>query len=271
MNPNPASAPPPVLRIVDIDAVLPHEPNDAQRSKPLTKRLRKAKTFTNPPVVGAIDGGKYVLMDGANRHTAMKQLGFEHILVQVADYTTPFVALDVWQHVLVGWDKTRLIDALRQLPQISVESRVSEDGLAKALLRGGPLYSLRPAAAESGRNAALRKVTEAYHRHTTLYRTPLRDPSQIWALYPDAVAILFFAPFEPDDIVDAALQRDWLPPGVSRHIIHGRALKLNYPMSELRGAESLEVKNRALDAWMRAKLEARSLRYYAESIWNFDE
>lgn len=271
MNPNPTSAPPPHLRIVEIDAVLPHEPNDAQRSLPLVERLRNADSFTNPPVVGAIADGQYVLMDGANRHTALKQLGFAHILAQVADYDSAYVGLDVWQHVLVGWDAAGLVTALRGITEISLGESADEQAMAKALLRDGAIHGINLRADSAKRNTALRRVTEAYHQRATLYRTPLTAPEQIWQLYPDAFAIMFFPRFQPRDIIDAALRRDWLPPGVSRHIIHGRALKLNYPMSRLRENAPLDIKNRDLDAWMRAKLEARSLRYYAESIWNFDE
>ena len=34
MNSNPISAPPPDLRIVNVDDVMPHEKSDAQRSQP---------------------------------------------------------------------------------------------------------------------------------------------------------------------------------------------------------------------------------------------
>ena len=43
----------------------------------------------------------------------------------------------------------------------------------------------------------------------------------------------------------------YLPPGVSRHIIHGRALKLNYPMNKLRADLPLEEKNQHLQQWIR--------------------
>ena len=93
----------------------------------------------------------------------------------------------------------------------------------------------------------------------------------IWRLYPDAIALVSFPRYQPRDIIEAAMQRAYLPPGVSRHIIHGRALKLNYPMCLLREDKALDEKNRELDAWMRDKLSQRGLRYYAESTWHFDE
>ena len=269
---NSTSAPPPQLRIVHIDAVLPHETSDLQRSGPLIERLRTAQFFTNPPVVGAAGDGKYVLMDGANRYHSLKHLGFAHILVQVADYQTAFVELGVWQHIAADWNSADFIRQLRQLEAIDIRAGSDSDAVAQIRLREGQTYSIHAAVEGiARRNAALRRIVAAYHGQTTLYRTPLTDPAQIWPLYPTAIALIMFLRYAPQDIIEAALKRAYLPPGVSRHIIHGRALKLNYPMSRLRGDLPLEEKNRQLQQWTQQKLAERSVRYYAEATWQFDE
>ena len=91
-------------------------------------------------------------------------------------------------------------------------------------------------------------------------------------LYPDAIALVLFPPYNAEDIIAAAEHQAFLPPGVSRHIIQGRALKLNYPLHYLENMEtSLEEKNQHLQDWIREKLANRSVRYYAESTYQFDE
>jgi hypothetical protein len=63
-----------------------------------------------------------------------------------------------------------------------------------------------------------------------------------------------------------------LPPGISRHIIQGRALKVNYPLAVLRDQTiSLAEKNEQLSLWIQEKLAKRQVRYYAESSYLFDE
>ena len=42
-------------------------------------------------------------------------------------------------------------------------------------------------------------------------------------------------------------------------------------MLKLREATSLEWKNRELQQWMQRKLSERSIRYYAEATYQFDE
>lgn len=269
---NPTSAPPPKLRIVPLGAVLPHEKSDLQRSEPLIRRLRRAEFFTNPPVVARAGADQYVLMDGANRYHSLKYLGFEHILVQIADYETEFVELGVWQHIVSDWNRADFLRQLRRIDGVQLRAGGDENALAQIQLRAGPTYSVQAAAADiSQRNAALRQVVGAYHQQAVLYRTALSDPTQIWPLYPAGLALVIFPAYRPSDIIAAALNQAYLPPGISRHIIHGRALRLNYPMSRLREDLPLEQKNDQLRQWMRQKLAARGLRYYAEATYQFDE
>lgn len=269
---NPVSVPPPNLRIVGIEAVLPHEKGDFQRSQPLIALLKQADYFTNPPVVADLAGDKYIIMDGSNRHISMKSLGFKHIMVQIAEYDSDFVELGVWQHIVANWDAQRFLRMLDALDQIEVRDGWDSKAAAQVLLRDGPVYSIRAVVDSlAQRNATLRRVVESYHRNAALYRTPLTDPGLIWSMFPSGVALVMFPPYQPQDIIDAALQAAFLPPGVSRHIIHGRALNLNYPMDRLRAPLPLASKNEQLQDWLRAQYAKRSVRYYAEGTYHFDE
>ncbi len=272
MNTNPNSSPLPDLCIVDINDVIPHETGDEQRSRPLMRRLEHAEIFTNPPVVAAINDGKYVLMDGANRHYALKQLGYKHILVQVASYDSPFIKLGVWQHIVADWNARDCLRNLEAIEGTSIRDGWDSSAVAQVLLRDGPVYGVH--ANVDGvfeRNAALRDVVNAYHDHATLYRTPLTDPSQIWSWYPSGVALVMFPTFAPEHVIEAAVRGAHFPPGVSRHIIHGRALNVNYPMQRLREDASVEQKNEVFKMWLQQRLSERSVRYYAEATYQFAE
>ena len=272
MNTNPISSPLPDLCIVDIDDVIPHETGDEQRSLPLMRRLEHAEIFTNPPVVAAIDRGKYVLMDGANRHFALKQLGFDHILVQVANYDSPFIQLGVWQHIVADWNANDCLQNLEAIEGTSIRDGWDSNAVAQVLLRDGPVYGVHADVDDVfERNAALRDVVNAYHDNATLYRTPLTDPTQIWSWYPSGIALVMFPACGPEHIIEAAIKGAFFPPGVSRHIIHGRALNVNYPMQRLRDCEPIEQKNEALKLWLQQRLAERSVRYYAEATYQFDE
>ncbi|MDE2855607.1 MAG: hypothetical protein OXN88_15655 [Chloroflexota bacterium] len=269
---NPVSAPPPNLRIVRVEEVRPHEKGDVQRSQPLMERLRRAEHFTNPPVVAEIAQDNYVLMDGSNRHISLQNLGFKHILVQIADYESDCVELGVWQHIVADWDSQRFMKNLEAMDNIVLKDGWNANAVAHALLRDGPVYSIHAGVDNlKERNATLRQVVESYHNNAALYRSPLTDPALIWTLFPSGVALVLFPPYQPQDIIDAALQAAYLPPGVSRHMIHGRALNLNFPMDGLRSEIPLAEKNQRLQDWLREQYAQRSVRYYAEATYHFDE
>ncbi len=269
---NPISAPSPELRIVRVDAILPHEKSDAQRSKPLMKRLARAEFFTNPPLVAELPDDRYVLMDGSNRHLSMSLLGYKHILAQILDYESDYVELGVWQHVVADWKADRLLRKLDAINHTDIRTGWDGSAVAQILLREGPVYSIHAAAENlTQRNATLANLVNAYHNSASLYRTPLSDPGQIWSLFPSGIALIMFPVYTPAEIIQAAVDGAYLPPGVSRHIVHGRALNVNYPMESLRADAPLDAKNALLQDWLREQYAARSIRYYAESTFQFAE
>jgi hypothetical protein len=82
---------------------------------------------------------------------------------------------------------------------------------------------------------------------------------------------MVFPSYEPVEILELAGGGERIPPGLTRHIIHGRAMRVNYPLEVLRSDGSLREKNAALAAWMQEKLADKQVRFYAESTFLFDE
>ena len=81
----------PDLRILPIELLVEHEYNDVQRTAPLAQRLEEEGLLKNPPVVTPLGGDdpRYVVLDGANRVTALNLLKYPHILAQVVGYESP--------------------------------------------------------------------------------------------------------------------------------------------------------------------------------------
>lgn len=267
------SAPTPTLKILPVECIYPHEEHDSQRSIPLRTRLEQAEFWTNPPIVAPMGSDEYVILDGANRYHTARDLGFHHILVQVASYDSGMVDLGVWQHVVSHWQRVYLIEHLQTLPDLRIEQGWNVSGIAQILLRDGvALWIDGPRNDLHARNALLRQVVAVYRENAKLDRVALDDPAEVWSLYPDGFALFRFPNYRPSDIFAAAQRKAFLPSGISRHIIQGRALRLNYPMSLLRDTTmSLESKNNHLQKWLLEKVEARAMRYYAESTYQFDE
>src|SRR5438067_6678437 len=84
----------PDLRLLPTEALVLHEHADEKRVVRLETRLRTDGFLKNPPIVAAIPGTeKYVVLDGANRTSAVMRLGYPHLLVQVVDYNSDRVQL----------------------------------------------------------------------------------------------------------------------------------------------------------------------------------
>lgn len=268
-----SDAPPPDLRIVLTETLHPHEEHDPQRAVPLIERLETDTVVINPPVVSPMGASQFLILDGANRFHAFAHLNYPHILVQVASYDSGHVELMTWRHLVCNWDAHSFMKHLGSLDNIQLMEGQHARAIAHLIFRDDRVFGLvAPVENTHERNAALRQIVAIYQQNATLQRTALTEPSDIWLLHPDAIAIVEFPQYHPSDIISAARFQAYLPPGISRHIIHGRALRVNYPLADLRSSTtSLREKNEALNKWMQLKLANRQIRYYAEASYQFDE
>lgn len=272
----------PDLRIVPLASLVPHEEHDAQRSEPLTARIAEAGTWLNPPVVAPMGADRFVILDGANRHFALQSLGYQYILVQVVDYESSAVQLDTWYHVVSALSWFEFLRNIREIKGLEVEAAdllsaraalAQRRVLAYVVLRDGQAYTLQSTAHTlAERNRALRQIVDTYKDRGTLNRINTDTLSEARQLHPDAVAIVVFPHYEPVEIVVAARDSAYLPPGITRHVIHGRAMRLHYPLDAFReDGKSLEQKNAELKTWLQELTAHKRVRYYAESTYLFDE
>ena len=73
------------------------------------------------------------------------------------------------------------------------------------------------------------------------------------------------------EVMALARDEELLPTGLTRHLIQGRALRINYPLSILKSDDPVADKNAHLADWLKQKMLAKEVRYYAESTYLFDE
>jgi hypothetical protein len=274
----------PDLRILSTQQLHPHEQHDSQRSSPLIENLRASEYLSNPPIVTLMesdseeDEEQYVVLDGANRWFAFETLGYPHILAQVVSYDDPHVSLGVWNHVISDLPLSELVSSIQQIADIEVVE-AQRDGanrtppLARLLTLDHRRYVITTQSDDvQGRNSRLSDVVAIYQRSAVLHRTTIREPHEVLPLYPQASALMIFPPLQPEDILRAARDGVYLPPGISRHIVQGRAIQVNFPLLILRDEQStLADKNELLRQWIQHKLSSRQVRYYAEATYQFDE
>src|SRR5262249_14916382 len=95
----------PLVRVVDASLLVLHEDAVRGRAARLVEAFRRDGVLRNPPIVSAIPAGtdgRLVVLDGANRVTALLEMGVPHIAAHVVDYGAPEVSVSTWTHYVVG-------------------------------------------------------------------------------------------------------------------------------------------------------------------------
>lgn len=273
----------PTLEFIPVKRLVIHERHDAQRTLPLIRRIRASGVFRNPPVVTPLpDGnGRYMVLDGANRTTALEEMGCPDALVQVVQTGDPGLNLENWSHVVWELSPARFLNAIRNLPGIRLkparegqfipELRTPCDLAAVVSCKGRTYRVCSPTEDLETRVGLLNDLVDSYRTSARLDRTNVRDVSQLAEIYPMFSGLVIFPQFKIEDILQVAGRGSLLPSGITRFTISPRALHVDYPLEELAAYKSLEQKNADLHAWLKAKLERKGVRYYAEATFLFDE
>ncbi len=273
----------PDLHILPTDTLRPHEHHDDRRAAPLAEALRREGVLRNPPVVLRLSGHaeRYAVLDGANRTTAFRQLGMEHVLAQVVHPGDNQVSVETWNQALLQVGEDELVALIRSVQGIDLlasdEDQASADlaegaALASLSLGGGRVLTIAsPNLNLSQRVFGLNRLVQAYHSRARVERTNARDLDEMLAAFPSAAGLMVFPGFTVQDIVEAVSQELLLPGGLTRFMVSPRALRVNYPLAALMAPVRREAKEEALADWLRQKVVGRQVRFYAEATYLFDE
>ncbi len=264
--------PTPDLRFFAARDVLLHEEEDPERVERLVDRLRDEGVLRNPPVAAELGDGRVVVLDGANRVTALKRLGAAFLPVQVVPYHDPAVTLDRWNHLLVALpeelgkglplEEEEAGCASRRLAAGELLAYVRTEGETWAVPRG-------PDLAEGAER--LRRLVASYRGRVAYHRVDSEDLEVLRGRYGQAAALVAFSRFAKADILELARNAARLPAGVTRHVVPGRALRVNLPLEVAFGPGTLEDRNAWLAAWVRQRIREGKVRYYPEPTLLFDE
>ncbi len=265
----------PDLRIVPRAQVHLHEDTDPTRVQRLVARLRTDGVLRNPPIAAPLPEGGFVVLDGANRTSALLALEAPELLVQVIEYGDPAVRLDVWCHLLAQpVDLPGLLRAqglsIREVTPNVAAHRLSERTSACYVLTSSGTVEV-PTSLHHPLAAMLSVVVDAYKATNRIYRVMGADWEALREEYGFVAALVVFPTFTKRDIVDIARAPVKLPTGITRHLIPGRALRVNIPLDVLTTPGDIERKNRWMAEEIHRRLLENRVRYYPESSFLFDE
>jgi hypothetical protein len=271
----------PRLALLPLGDLLEHERHDDQRASPLITRLQESGLLRNPPIVTPLQDGspRYMILDGANRVSALRHLDFRHVAVQVVSPDDPGLKLYTWNHVIWNFDSQDMLSGLNQIEDIStfhgdhIRSHDAEDqSLAKFETGEGDLFSMCTTARDLERRVTLlNAIVDIYRQQASLDRTSEWSVVRLKSAYKNLCGLVIFPKFEIKQILSLAGQGSLLPTGITRFTISPRVLHLNYPLGAMSSDGSLAEKNRHLQEFLKARITQKGVRYYAEATFLFDE
>ncbi len=264
------------LRVVPLERVVCHESVDPKRVSKLATQIEADGVLRSPPLVIAIND-QYLVLDGASRTSALKLLGFQHIIVQLTSVDSG-LELRAWNHIIQDVEGERLIQLLDELPHINL-APVGPDKAAETMFAYGGLCYLKCvdgrafvvyAASDMNRFDALNQFTEAYISNSHVDRTLNDDFISLQHEYRAMTALVAFPEYSVSQVIQATQGR-FFPAGITRFIVPGRVLNLNADLATLKSELSLREKNRWLHELLLQKQSLGQIRYYAEPVYILDE
>ncbi len=265
------------LRVIPMNKIFPHESIDPRRVARLAERIEEEGVLMNPPIVTAV-GDEYVVLDGATRTAAFKQLGYPHIIVQICD-TERGLGLRTWYHVIRDIELEVLLPLLENLPDLTlVETKAEQaddDLFAYAALcylhTADNRVFLVQAATGTNRLDALNLLTETYIAHGRVARTLRKEPDTLKNEFPGFTALVVFPEYTVSQVLQVTLSGRYLPAGITRFLIPGRILRLAADLAVLKADAPLSEKNKWLNDFLAEKQKQSAIRYYAEPVILLDE
>ncbi|GBD06353.1 hypothetical protein HRbin21_00141 [bacterium HR21] len=269
----------PRLQLLALEEVLFHEEVGAERVERLRAQLMQSGLLRNPPIAAPLEHGRFVLLDGATRVTALQRLGCSAIVAQLVDYPGAGVELRTWSHFLPQWELEEFEEHIRRLgfrPHrcSAAQARhalANRAFVAAATMDGEQMLALQPPEGLSVASS-LRRLVHAYASTGTFQRV---SEEEIALLRHQAAqlpgVLVVFPSFTPLEIRQLALSGERLPAGITRHIIAGRLLQVNIPLAELLSPTSMEEKTQWLQQWWHERLRHHRMRYYPEPTFVLEE
>lgn len=273
------------LEVVNTEMVVPHEHIDQKRVRRLVERLEEDGRLVNPPVT-TYWKGRYIILDGATRYSALSQLGYPYVIVQVVQEDQTGFELHTWYHAVSMTEsgdedagQAALTSQLADIEGLMMHSIAAEesrialaelDTICYFIARNGSL-TLATVAPGYNKLDVMSRLVAAYTDWGTVERTLLTDLDRLKAQFPLLAAVAVFPQFKPSEVFDAAAEGRLLPAGLTRFVIPGRILRLNADLARLRKEETLAEKRAWFNEFLAGKLSRSRLRYYQEPVVLLDE
>ncbi len=270
----------PYLKIIPIDQIIFHEEPDVERTSSLEVFIQKDGKLKNPPVVAYYNGNiRSILLDGANRIAALRNLNIKDVLVQYLDLFDPDLLFLHWHHAVERFAKQNFLEKLSAINGLVIEKSTqniiswqeSNNQLSQIQFEDESVYNVIADCDIFKKIDLLKKLTDIYKGFAYMDRVSYTNLSHLKMHYPDFCAVVCFKKFTKEELIQIVEHGKKLPSGITRIILPKRALRLNVPLDILRFDAPVVEKNHWLQERINIQVKDKSIRFYHEPTFLFDE
>ncbi len=267
----------PFLKIVSADSLIFHEQPDDDRLLRLVSRLGRDGVLKNPPIVATYnDNGKFVIIDGANRVTALMKLGYRDLAVQIVNLHDPLLGLYCWNHVIDRLGRDFFMGRISSMPNVDIHELEENQNPLPGYLMHFIFRDRKPIAVYKDGDIVeqvkiMNGIVEFYIHQPISDRVSYINLESLRKHYPNFETLLTFREFTKEEfmgIIEAGMK---LPAGITRVFLPKRALGLNVPLEIMKSELTLEDKNRWLEQYILHMVKNKTIRFYREPTFVFDE
>lgn len=245
------------LLLVDLECLFLHEAHDENRLLRLRERMRDEGEQRNPVIVSPHED-RYLVLDGAHRVRALRELGSRFALVQAVD---PPDEAEGWGHLLDGVE----VAELGRVEGIEASERPGQAPLAEVETPDGTLYLSARKGGLEGQVEALWDLQSFYPRATVVRRV---EPDGGVRLGGGEVLIRYRT-FTPGDLAAVVDSGTVLPAGITRFRVRERVLGVRYPLERMKGGD-VRTRNDELGEFIASRWNENRVRYYGEPVVLFE-
>ena len=246
------------LRLVDLECLILHEAHDEDRLARLRKRMEAEGEQRNPVIVSPHED-RYLVLDGAHRVRALRELGSPLALVQTVE---PPEKAEGWGHLLGGVETAEL----GNIEGVEASERPGDSALAEVETAGEETIFLSPTEeGMQGRVRALWSLQSLYPKGVVVHRV---EPDGVVRLSEGEVLVRYrtFTPAELAAVVDSGTV---LPAGITRFRVKERVLGVRYPLEDMAGGD-VDAQNDRLREYVRSRWDEGRVRLYGEPVVVFE-
>lgn len=273
----------PVLRLVEIDSLLLHEEADPARAVPLARRIRSDGFLRNPPIAARDHGAaSHILLDGANRVEALRQLGARFAVIQEVDLADRQVALTTWHHVLEGLRGHKMVRGLASCARVAILKgtftregdflpRFGVDVTCYIILPGRETFAVLGGRLPANRLNIVTRVAAVAAGASNRDRVSYTNVNDLARNYPRFSALICYRAFSKQQVLRLAIAGGRFPSGITRFSVPKRALALSVPLGLLTQRGAARAKQGKLDQMIRRAIESKKIRFYEEPTFYFND